>query len=152
MPAKKTAVAATKANKATTPVFDISQFREQKRYVTREIAREGTKPLTVKLEDLSIRQTNEIPWGMKVPLKDSMEACAQYVVEWDLEAENLETGEMVPIPPPAEAGWVVFELLENKAASDIINWFKIPQYMKAELEKKSSTESSSTTGNPSGKS
>ncbi len=35
MPAKKTAVAATKANKATTPVFDISQFREQKRYVTK---------------------------------------------------------------------------------------------------------------------
>lgn len=156
MPAKKTAVAATKA---TTPVFDISQFREQKRYVTREIDREGTKPLTVKLEDLSIRQTNEIPWGMKVPLKESMEVCAQYVAEWDLEAENIATGDLMSVPPPSEAGWEVFELVENSVAVAIINWLKIPHYMKAQAEKpeaeegkKSSTASTSTSEDSSDKS
>lgn len=136
----------------TAPVFDISRFREAKNYVWREIERDEQSPLRVKLQDLSIRQTNEIPWGIKVPLKDSMEVCAQYVVEWDLEAEDITTGQMVPVPPPAEAGWEVFELVQNQVASDIINWLKIPHYMKAQEEKKSSTLSSSTSEPPSTKS
>ena len=128
------------------PVFDLSQYREQRRYVWREIEREDGPPLRVRIEDLSIRQTNDVPWGMDVSLKASMEAVAPYVVEWSLTAENLATGEIVAVPPPcSEAGWRVFELLPNSVAADIINWLKIPHYMKAEEIKKSQAASSSTT-------
>lgn len=126
-------------------VFDISQFREETRYVWRDIEREAASPLRVKLRDLSIRQTNEIPWGLNVTLQESFKAIAQYVVEWSLEAENIETGDTVSVPPPAVAGWEVFELIGNTEASHIINWLKIPHYMKAEAEKKLQKPSKNTT-------
>lgn len=144
---------ATKAAEESTPVFDISQFREEKRYVWREIDREDGEPLKVKLQDISIRQAVDIPWGMKTPLKETMQVAAQYVAEWSHKAENLETGEVIDVPPPAEAGWEVFELLPNEVASDIVNWLKVPHYMKslkAESEKKSETASSTTSTKRSG--
>lgn len=134
-------MAPRKKKSEDTPVFDLSQFREERRYVWREIEREGGEPLRVKLQDLSIRQTNEIPWSLNTPLRDSLQAVAQYVAEWNFTAENLETGEVVPVPPPAEAGWEVFELLPNSASGDIVNWLKIPHYMKAEEAKKSQAAS-----------
>lgn len=138
-------MAPRKKKVAEQPVFDLSQYREQRRYVWREIEREDGPALRVKLEDLSIRQTNGVPWGMDISLKASMEGVAPYVVEWNLTAENLATGEVVPVPAPAEAGWQVFELISNREAGDIINWLKIPHFMKAEEIKKSQAASSSTT-------
>lgn len=132
------------------PVFDISQFREEKRYVWRDIETEREKPLRVKVEDLSIRQTNDIPWGLKVPLAEAFAAIPEYIVEWTLEAENLSTGEVVPVPPPAEVGWEVLELLTNDEGSSVVNWLKVPQYMKAAAEKKSQSESDSTSMKASG--
>lgn len=129
-------------------VFDLSMFQEPKHYVWREIEREGQEPLRVKMQDLSIRQTNAIPWGLSVPLRDAFEAVAPYVVEWNFEAVNLETGETVSVPPPAEVGWEVFELLPNPVAGAIVNWLKIPFYMKTEAEKKASSGSTSTTDPP----
>jgi len=123
-------------------------FQEPKHYVWREIEREGQEPLRVKMQDLSIRQTNAIPWGLSVPLRDAFEAVAPYVVEWNFEAVNMDTGELVPVPPPAEVGWEVFELLPNPVAGAIVNWLKIPFYMKTEAEKKSPNESTSTTEPP----
>jgi|SRR5690606_9311585 len=142
------------SEQTTAMVFDISQFRAPKSYVWREIEREGEgrEPLRVKLEDLTIQQSKELPWGMQVPLKQSYEAAAQYVVEWSLKAENIATGDVVPVPPPAEAGWEVFELLTNAEASAVINWLKVPQLMKAEEEKKSSEPSTTTSRRPKRKS
>lgn len=129
----------------TAPVFDLSMFQEPKVYVWREIEREGQDPLRVKMQDLSIRQTNAIPWGVAVPLRECFEAIAPYVTEWNFEAVNTETGELIPVPPPSQVGWEVFEMLPNSVGSDIINWLKVPHYMKLESEKKSSTASSNTT-------
>lgn len=130
------------------PVFSLDQYREAAHYVWREIERDDGDPLRVRLVDLSIRQTNEIPWGIQTPMKDAFAAVAPYVVEWSLEAVNLETGETVPVPPPAEVGPEVFELLPNIVAGNIVNWLKIPFFMKAEFEKKESTPSPSTTESP----
>lgn len=147
MPPRKK-VAGSRQQAAEPVVFDLSQFVEAKHYVWREIEREDQEPLRVKLQDLSIRQTNEIPWGISVPMKEAFEAVASYVVEWNFEAVDISTGALVPVPPPAEVGWEVFDLLPNTVAGNIVNWLKIPFYMKSEAEKKSSTPSSNTTDPP----
>ncbi len=147
MPARKKPVETPAAFDAV-PEFDLALFRESAHYVIRDIPREDDEPLRVRVRDLSIRQTNAIPWGVNVPLRESFEHVAQYVVEWNLCAENVETGETVAVPPPAVVGWEVFELLPNSVGSDLVNWLKVPFFMKAEAEKKALTPSTSTTDPP----
>ena len=137
-----------KKAKSEAPAFDLSQYREPKHYVEREIEREGQEPLRVTLQDLSIRQTNAIPWSARLPLKDVFEHIAPYVVSWNFEAENIETGELVPVPPPAEVGWEVLEFLPNPVGTSIALWLKTPWAMKAADEKKASSGSPTTTEPP----
>jgi len=39
-------------------------------------------------------------------------AMASHVREWNVLARDAETGDVVPAPPPAEAGWQAFRLIE----------------------------------------
>ncbi len=130
------------------PVFDLSQFREAPHYVWREIDREDGEPIRVKLLDLSIRQTNAIPWAGSTPMREIFGHIAPYVAEWDFKAENIETGELVDVPPPSVLGGEVFELLPSAAGTAIAMWLKTPWAMRAADTKKASTPSTSTTEPP----
>jgi hypothetical protein len=138
---------------ASAPVFDISKFREPAHHITRSIdwGDEGQAPLSVTLQDLSIRQTNELAAAVasETPMGEVYKLIAPYVTGWDFQAENLDTGEMVAVPPPAEAGPAVFELLPNAVGMTIYLWLKSPWLMKAADSKKVSTPSTSTTDPPS---
>lgn len=139
-------VAKKKADAPANEPFDITQFQRAKRYVWREIERpdsqenESLKPLRVKLLDLSIGQTNDIPLTMKTALSEVFPIIAPFVAEWDFTAENKQTGEVIPVPPPAEAGPEVFDLLATEEAGSILSWLKFPQQMRSAEEKKASTE------------
>ena len=124
------------AKAASAEVFDLSQFREEKRYVWREIEREGGEPLRVKLLRLTLREVEDIPYTTTTAMRDVYKAIAPYVAEWDFTAENLETGEVVPIPPPAEVGGDVFELMENTVGNEIAQWLKLPRFMERDELKK----------------
>lgn len=138
-----------KKAKTEAMAFDLSQYREAKHYVWREIDREDQEPLRVKLLDLSIRQTNAIPWAGSMLLREIFDHIAPYVVEWNFQAEDIETGETVDVPPPAVLGGEVFELLPNPVGTAIAMWLKTPWAMKAADAKKASTPSTSTTDPPS---
>ncbi len=132
-------------------VFDIAQYREVPHYVWRDVEwPDRDRPLRVQVQDLSIRQHRAIPAGKGVLLADQYPAIAPYVVAWDFEAVSLETGETVPVPPPAEAGWEVFELLPDAVAIGVMLWIYNPSYMRGIAAKKASTPSESTTDPPSG--
>ena len=130
--------------KAAAPVFDLSRLQRAPHYIWREIEREGREPLRVKLRDLSIRETNEIPIGSSVKMSDVYPILAPYVVEWTLEALNTETGETIPVPPPAAAGWEVFELLNDEEGAAVLTWLKYPQAMKGLAQKKAQNSSTTT--------
>lgn len=148
--------------KAAAPVpFDLASLREAKHYVTRTIERLNDKPpITVKLLDLNIREAEAIPAGTRTPLKETMQAMAPFVTEWDMEAEDLRTGATVAVPAPgspeatAAVGegneWQLFELLDDVAASNIAIWLKNPAWM--ELKEKNSKTSASTAGSSDGES
>lgn len=126
------------ATKKKAPVFDITTVQRAPRYVWREVEREDAPPLRVKVKDLGIAETEAIPVNMRTALSESLQAIAPYVVEWDFEAVNKETGETIPVPPPAEAGWEVLEILSEVEAGTILAWLKYPTNMKIMQEKKAS--------------
>jgi hypothetical protein len=147
MPPKKSA-------EPTAP-FDFTSLREAKHYIWREIERSNEKPpLRVKLLDLNIREAEAIPAGTRTPLKDSLQVVYRYVVEWDLEAENLQTGKTVAVPAPGSPEatalvgegneWQLLEVIDDLAASNIVMWLKNPSWM--ELKTKNSKASESTEG------
>lgn len=125
--------------KAEPEPFDLSSLRRATRYVWREVEREDDIPLRVKLRDLSMGETNAIPLTLKTPLTEALEHIAPYVVEWSLTAERTDTGEIVDVPPPAEVGAEVFDLLKTEEAGAILSWLKFPQQMRSADEKKEST-------------
>jgi hypothetical protein len=49
---------------------------------------------------------------------DAAQAIARYVVGWNVEGRNAETGDMEPLPPPSVAGVDVFDAVEPW----IISW------------------------------
>lgn len=131
-------------------VFDISQYRDTARYyIWREIEREGQDPLRIKVQDLTVRQANDLAFPTTALLGDIYAAIAPYVVEWNLRAENLETGEIVDVPPPATLGPDAFELLPTSVATNIYLWLRTPWLMHSVTEKKASTPSTSTADPPS---
>lgn len=136
---------------AAAPVFDIARYREAPHYVWREVEwPDRDRPLRVQVQDLSIRQHRAIPVGTDVTLADQYAAIASYVVGWDFEAVDLTTGETVQVPPPAEAGPEVFELLPDTVAIGVLLWMYNPSYMRGVAAKKASMPSETTTDPPSG--
>jgi hypothetical protein len=121
--------------KKPTPIFDISRVAPEARYHWREIEREDRDPLRVKVLDLNIAQTEAIPYGMNVPLKDAFVAIAPYVVEWDLRLVDKESGDTVDVPPPAEYGPEVLDLLDTAAGIRLVSWLKAPHVMQAAQER-----------------
>lgn len=147
MPPRKKAKAAADP---VGPVFDISQYRDTARYyIWREIERDDQEPLRIKVQDLTIRQANDLAFPATALLGDIYVAIAPYVVEWNLRAENLETGEIVDVPPPVTLGPEAFELLPTSVSTNIYFWLRSPWLMHAATEKKASTPSTSTTEPPS---
>lgn len=121
--------------KGATPVFDITKVQPEARYHWREIEREDREPLRVKVLDLNIAQTEVIPYGMKTPLRDAFEAIAPYVAEWDLRLVDKESGAVVDVPPPAEYGPDVLDLLDTATGIQLVSWLKAPHVMKAAQER-----------------
>lgn len=132
------------SNGAEPKPFDFSSLRRVPHHVWREIEREDAPPLRCKVLELSNREAEEIPIGVKVPLRDALEVCAPYVVEWDFQAVNLATGETVLVPPPAEVGVDVFELLTNEESGAILSWLKYPQQMRTLADQKKLKGSANT--------
>lgn len=132
------------ARKKATEPFDISSLQRAPRYVWREVEREDADPLRVKVKDLSIAETNSIPALLRTQLSESLQVIAPFIVEWNFTAINTLTGKEVAVPPPAEVGWEVLELLEESEAGAILSWLKYPHVMKTEVEKKDFTASDST--------
>lgn len=124
----------------TAPVFDASQFARPRHTITRELEREGRAPIRVEVLDLSVAETNAIEYKPTAPVKQIQEQIAPYVVGWDFRATNKVTGELVDVPPPAEAGWEVLDLLNSSELGDLISWLKWPHQMEQLTEKKRALE------------
>lgn len=60
-------------------------------------------------DDLTFAQINAIPFGGDVVWRNAWEAIAPYVIDWNAEGLDVETGDYAPLPPPAQAGPEVFE-------------------------------------------
>jgi hypothetical protein len=159
MPRKSTA--APKPTETVTedaPVFKLASLREAKRYVWRDIDRlEGRPPLRIKVLDLNIREAETIPVGLRTPLRDALKMCAPYVVDWNLEAEDLTTGKTIPVPAPGSGQaataitgegneWELLELLDDYTANRVILWLKNPAYMA--VQEKNSKPSGSGDASP----
>jgi hypothetical protein len=118
MPKKKAAV------EAVTPVVDVSRYQRPARYRWFEYSEmpgleEGQEPLRVKLRsNLSFMELDQIPFSAGVSYTELFQAIAPYVVEWNVQRTVIETGEMEAVPPPAEAGWEVLQVLDHIEA----NW------------------------------
>lgn len=134
----------TTADTAEPPTFVLSAVEREPDYVWRELDREGKPPIRVKVRDLSIAQTNQIPIDAKTKLSEAFKIIAPWVVEWDFTAFDTNSGQTVPVPPPAEYGWEVLELLDAAEAGDLISWLKWPHQMKGMQEKKRSATSTTT--------
>ena len=122
----------------TAPKFDLSQVQRPRRTVTREI--DYGIPFTVDVIDLSTGETNAIEYKASDPVEKVYKAIAPYIVGWTFKAENKKTGELIDVPPPAEAGWEVLDLLNSSEAGDLISWVKWPHNMEQMTEKKRALE------------
>ena len=133
--------------KTAAPVFDITQFRPERRYVERVIDRTiiDEPPLTVRLQRLNMREVEGIPYSNTAPLADVRAAIAPYIDKWDLRAVNKDTGETIDVPPPSMIGGEVLELLDGVTCVAIASWLVIPHIMQREAdeEKKDSKPSES---------
>lgn len=109
------------------------------------IPREGETPLTVTLRKLSVRDSNAVPYGDKVPLTDAFAVIYRHVLQWDLRLVNSQTGQEIAVPPPAagdgETGPQLLELLDSATAAMIVLWLKAPHVMRTLDQKKASSAS-----------
>lgn len=143
--------------KTATPLT-LDSLREKKRYVWRTVDRlEDRGNLRFKALDLNVRESEAIPVTVRTPLREAAQAIAPYIVEWDLEAEDQNTGKNVPVPVPnasdpqatAIAGegneWELLFLLDDYTVNRIIMWLKNPAFMKLQ-EKESEAEATKGEG------
>ena len=112
---------------------------------------DGEEPFTATIRtNLTFDQINAIPAGDGVTFSEVWEQIAEYVTKWNLVAED-ETGAMVAVPPPAEAGPDVF-----RAMDAALNVWLIAQVRTAHLggpdRKNGSTPSGATPAPGGGKS
>ncbi len=106
----------------------------------------------MKLLRLTMQEVGELVFGPTTPMKDVHASIAPYVVEWDFKAENLLTGELIDVPPPAEIGGEVFEIMEGPIGTMIVLWLKSPQFMERGDDEKKDSSSSEPTEPPSSES
>lgn len=99
-------------------------YREFK-YVEYPDLPEDAEPLTVKVRaNLSFDEIDAIPFGAGTPYADVFQAIAPHVVAWNVVRVALETGQPEAVPPPAEAGWEVFTVLDHLEANWVLDKVK----------------------------
>lgn len=128
------------------PGFDISRFRDIRRYVWREIERKDADAVNVKLLRLTMAEVDALTFVPTAPMADIHRQIAPYVVEWDFRAENLDTGEVISVPPPAEVGPEIFELMVDPIGMEIFLWLKTPHLMLRDQDDAKKASSSSESG------
>lgn len=121
MPPKKKAAAEAVEPVELAPVTPIQGYRRAPRYEEIEYrpdelpdGQEGLK-FTIRT-NLPFSEVDAIPYGMKVRFDEIWPVIAQYVIGWNVMAENMETGEWERVPPPAEAGPEAFSALDDVEA------------------------------------
>ncbi len=143
------AVEAVTSDEAKPAVIDnvvqIAGYRRPVHYARREFRPpdlpEGAEPLWAKVRsNLTFERLDAIPFGQGVTFNDTFAVIAPYVVEWNVQGENLQTGEWEPVPPPAEAGPSVFEQLDHLEAFWIIMAIKQGHNQKPVEERPELTE------------
>lgn len=73
---------------------------------------DGGQPFSARIRaHLTFGQMEEIPYGPGVAYRVIEDAIAPYVVGWNVMAENVESGQLEPVPPPAEAGVDAFKFI-----------------------------------------
>lgn len=74
---------------------------------------DGEVPFTATIRtNLTFAQLEEIPSGDNATFPEVWEVIHPYVIAWNLMAEDASTGEIVEVPPPAEAGPDVAKMLD----------------------------------------
>jgi hypothetical protein len=114
---------------ADTKVIDLSKYSPIYSHVWRDLvdpdAPEGVKPLRVKVPiSLAVKDVNAIGIEKGTTLLDLWPTLAPFVVEWNVEMLNTETGMVEPVPPPAEAGWEAFYVLSEADTLRLIQLLK----------------------------
>jgi hypothetical protein len=74
--------------------------------------------------NLTFDQINAIPKGFNATHQQVWEEIAPYITGWNLTALNIESGEVEPVPPPAEAGPDVFRALDSELSAWLISWMR----------------------------
>ncbi len=70
---------------------------------------EGEEPFKATIRtNLSFAEVNELPPVTSLTYAETWELMAPHITSWNLVAYVHETGEVEPVPPPAEAGVDVF--------------------------------------------
>jgi hypothetical protein len=116
--------------KAPAPPIDIARYRRPARYRDFDYSEmpgleEGQEPLRITVQsNLSFGQLDAIPYGKGTPYVDVFHAIAPYITAWNVEREVLETGQMEAVPPPAEAGWEVLQVLDHTEAHWVMDKVK----------------------------
>lgn len=142
MPTKKKPV-----NAASKPV-QISGYRRKPRYGTFvfDLNEDGEDftPLEVTIRvNLTFGELDDIPNTPTTTFREIFDVIAPYVIAWNVERENLEAGEMVPVPPPAEGGPDMFKVLDHLEIAWLILKVRTG-HLGGEDQKKDSTPSEPT--------
>ena len=130
--------------------FDLSTVRRVAEYRWCELPREGRDPLRARVRRLSIGEVGSIPYTKDTQFQEAFESIAPYVAEWNLIAEDIASGDEVPVPPPAEAGWEVLTLLSHVEAIWLINQVRLGHLLQTDAEGKALRPSGTTPASPNG--
>lgn len=110
---------------------------------------DGELPFTATIRtNLTFDQLNAIPGGEGVTFAEIWNEIHPYVKDWNLVGENLATGAIERVPPPAEAGPEAFRALDAE-----LNIWLIAQVRTAHLggpERKNGHTPSGSTPEPGG--
>lgn len=129
---------------------NVTGFRVRPRY--RDVTcdwfdlEDGEEPLKATIRtNLTFAQLEEIPSGDHVTFPEVWEVIYPYVVAWNVLAEDESTGDIVPVPPPAEAGPEVAKLLDAQMSLWLITQVRMAHLGGAE-RKNGSAPSGGTSG------
>lgn len=140
---------AKKKAAAPTP---ISGFRIRPRYRDVECdwfeLEEGEEPFRATIRrNLTFEQIHAIPDGDEATFDEIWKEIAPYVTGWNLLAED-DKGEVVPVPPPAEAGPDVSRMLDAQMSLWLI--LQVRQAHLGGAERKNTSAPSGDTPGPGG--
>lgn len=96
--------------------------------------------------NLTYGEIDAIPYSRNALLQEAWEAMAPHVVAWNVSTIDPDTGEPVPVPPPAEGGWEVFSHLDAVETTWLLQLLKFAHLVPEEGEEeraKISAESAS---------